>query len=386
MPLATVDEKPGLGALIGAGLGQGVSEGYASGNEYSKKLGLEKAKHEQIFNMMNKFRQMRQQQERGGSAQQPPTELSQEEMTSIAAEARQIIGDQPATPEQKQAIVHDILKKRHMAQGGGEQGGGEQEAAEPTPPGDENRELGEAYAMAGYPQEGRVFVEAGKTQHKDVNESWARHQKYIDEQSDKYREGKSTVEKLELQKRLVATGKMPSPTLAYLAETFGVDPIGYNDATQLYEKVKADLTGGFTKWVGTAKSSLPEFNIFLKKFATLKNTDAGKNLILDFQLAEQRLKNIEAQVTMDLTDKYAKNNQPVPHNFRNIVNREVDRQYQKEGVNLRNIMDRADSLEKKGAKAQLAPGEVLMRYPGQKPRAVKKSDVKAATQAGYVIE
>ena len=203
---------------------------------------------------------------------------------------------------------------------------------------------------------------------KEGNESWKEHAPYINEQEDKYRSGQTTIDKLQIQKDLVASGKLASPPLAYLAETMGIEPLMYNEPTQLYQKVQADLAGGFTKWVGTAKSNMQEFNIFLKKFPTLKNTDAGKNLILDYQLVEQKMANAEAKVTQDLVDKYQRSGQPLPHNFRSVVNKMVDAEYEKGGLELRNIMKRANGLvpSKKTAseniekKEELAPGKVYV--------------------------
>lgn len=55
MPLPMIQEKPGLAALVGAGLGQGLQQGVTTGAEYGLKLGLEKSKQREQQNVLTKF-------------------------------------------------------------------------------------------------------------------------------------------------------------------------------------------------------------------------------------------------------------------------------------------------------------------------------------------
>ncbi len=51
MTLGIIQERPGLGSLLGAGLGQGLQRGITSGADYMMKLGLQKAKQNDPFKL-----------------------------------------------------------------------------------------------------------------------------------------------------------------------------------------------------------------------------------------------------------------------------------------------------------------------------------------------
>jgi|GEM_PF-3379608 len=174
-------------------------------------------------------------------------------------------------------------------------------------------------------EKNKQILEKDKNKAKEVTESYKENKDYINKTYDQYEDSNRREAILDKMEQLENDENLSDSGMINLLETMGLNPEWLkNPANEEYTKLALDLLGGGSLQADYGSRVLQsEFKVSLQRIPTLLQTPEGRRQIrenIKAMLLPSRLKQERLQY---YTDKQERTGEPLPHNLRGKVLKDI---------------------------------------------------------------